>query len=119
MNPRMEPQKEKTIEAGVKWDALGGALALNAAIFQTTVTNEINSQILDEDGNPTQTGKKRVKGIELSAVGRITDAWSVSGGFSHLKTRVTEGAPVTSRSDERRVGKECVSTCRSRWSPYH
>src|SRR3546814_12923212 len=25
----------------------------------------------------------------------------------------------TSRSEERRVGKECVSTCRSRWSPYH
>src|SRR3546814_11268727 len=24
-----------------------------------------------------------------------------------------------SRSDERRVGQECVSTCRSRWSPYH
>src|SRR3546814_3304924 len=23
------------------------------------------------------------------------------------------------RTDERRVGKECVSTCRSRWSPYH
>src|SRR3546814_15012948 len=23
------------------------------------------------------------------------------------------------RSDERRVGEECVSTCRSRWSPYH
>src|SRR3546814_15048977 len=32
-------------------------------------------------------------------------------------------APVNSavgaRSEERRVGKECVSTCRSRWSPYH
>src|SRR3546814_20631890 len=30
--------------------------------------------------------------------------------------------PVTwalTRSEERRVGKECVSTCRSRWSPYH
>src|SRR3546814_9975090 len=27
------------------------------------------------------------------------------------------GAP--GRSEERRVGKECVSTCRSRWSPYH
>src|SRR3546814_3051818 len=26
---------------------------------------------------------------------------------------------VTSRSEERRVGTECVSTCRSRWSPYH
>src|SRR3546814_11498757 len=29
---------------------------------------------------------------------------------------VTDGAV---RSEERRVGKECVSTCRSRWSPYH
>src|SRR3546814_1678144 len=26
---------------------------------------------------------------------------------------------IASRSEERRVGKECVSTCRSRWSPYH
>src|SRR3546814_15096145 len=30
--------------------------------------------------------------------------------------RVEAGA---ARSEERRVGKECVSTCRSRWSPYH
>src|SRR3546814_11557206 len=27
--------------------------------------------------------------------------------------------PRFRRSEERRVGKECVSTCRSRWSPYH
>src|SRR3546814_12328445 len=27
--------------------------------------------------------------------------------------------PQVLRSEERRVGKECVSTCRSRWSPYH
>src|SRR3546814_11340961 len=27
--------------------------------------------------------------------------------------------PVALRSEERRVGKECVSTCRSRWSPHH
>src|SRR3546814_1630209 len=27
--------------------------------------------------------------------------------------------PFRARSEERRVGKECVSTCRSRWSPYH
>src|SRR3546814_15682081 len=29
------------------------------------------------------------------------------------------GTPRLQRSEERRVGKECVSTCRSRWSPYH
>src|SRR3546814_12995794 len=27
--------------------------------------------------------------------------------------------PGAERSEERRVGKECVITCRSRWSPYH
>src|SRR3546814_20321431 len=29
------------------------------------------------------------------------------------------GSSRRSRSEERRVGKECVSSCRSRWSPYH
>src|SRR3546814_18080104 len=29
------------------------------------------------------------------------------------------GIRLALRSEERRVGKECVSTCRSRWSPYH
>src|SRR3546814_15821914 len=32
---------------------------------------------------------------------------------------VSTGCAVSTRSEERRVGKECVSTCRSRWSPYH
>src|SRR3546814_11390368 len=31
----------------------------------------------------------------------------------------TSGIAMAERSEERRVGKECVSTCRSRWSPYH
>src|SRR3546814_17428185 len=30
-----------------------------------------------------------------------------------------ESTCFEARSEERRVGKECVSTCRSRWSPYH
>src|SRR3546814_18785035 len=30
-----------------------------------------------------------------------------------------DAACLRGRSEERRVGKECVSTCRSRWSPYH
>src|SRR3546814_13017134 len=30
-----------------------------------------------------------------------------------------EGVAAVQRSEERRVGKECVSTCRSRWSPVH
>ena len=34
-----------------------------------------------------------------------------------VKVFVPDGTPV--RSEERRVGKECVQPCRSRWSPYH
>ena len=30
-----------------------------------------------------------------------------------------EEMPARARSEERRVGKECTSWCRSRWSPYH
>src|SRR3546814_18015854 len=36
-----------------------------------------------------------------------------------LYLRMDERAARLVRSEERRVGKECVSTCRSRWSPYH
>src|SRR3546814_9474159 len=38
--------------------------------------------------------------------------------FGEAYTRTGEAACLL-RSEERRVGKECVSTCRSRWSPYH
>src|SRR3546814_19455461 len=36
-----------------------------------------------------------------------------------VEALLCEGSGIQSRSEERRVGKEWVSTCRSRWSPYH
>src|SRR3546814_6293168 len=39
--------------------------------------------------------------------------------FDVYETRERIEAKERPRSEERRVGKECVSTCRSRWSPYH
>src|SRR3546814_16674536 len=36
-----------------------------------------------------------------------------------LEASALANAVVFQRSEERRVGKECVSTCRSRWWPYH
>src|SRR3546814_13544525 len=38
---------------------------------------------------------------------------------THFRINIAADLTNRSRSDERRVGKECVSTCRSRWSPYH
>src|SRR3546814_15119624 len=37
----------------------------------------------------------------------------------HLGPPSMRDPPREPRSEERRVGKECVSTCSSRWSPYH
>src|SRR3546814_10717977 len=56
----------------------------------------------------------------------ILDAYHLSGTRASrtvfprgdLGDGATAGAPA-GRSEERRVGKACVSTCRSRWSPYH
>src|SRR3546814_15039530 len=42
-----------------------------------------------------------------------------SSATSGTASRPTCSMWCTVRSEERRVGKECVSTCRSRWSPYH
>src|SRR3546814_18524961 len=57
-----------------------------------------------------QHGLIDVPALELA----VDDALQKLGG--HLVGGVGIGE---TRSEERRVGKECVSTCRSRWSPYH
>src|SRR3546814_15798451 len=60
----------------------------------------------------------------LRTVPHLAAAFGVVAGLSdHTPgtavpvAAVALGAAI--RSEERRVGKECVSTCRSRWSPYH
>src|SRR3546814_9172323 len=52
-------------------------------------------------------GKPGAQGADRAALSGTL--WRGGGG----------GADIAHRSEERRVGKECVSTCRSRWSPYH
>ena len=40
-------------------------------------------------------------------------------GFERLDAGITPDIVREIRSEERRVGKECLRLCRSRWSPYH
>src|SRR3546814_6652162 len=62
-----------------------------------------------------------VTGVQTCAL----PIWALPRGGHHphpdLPRRPLRERPVPGalRSEERRVGKECVSTCRSRWSPYH
>ena len=63
------------------------------------------------------------KAVE-AALGERAPACLVAGGRSGggAALQTLAGSPeetVARRSEERRVGKECSLTCRSRWSPYH
>src|SRR3546814_19113371 len=49
----------------------------------------------------------------------IHSASMVSPTLSRPFMSSSVGLMISMRSEERRVGKECVRTCRSRWSPYH
>src|SRR3546814_6291038 len=73
---------------------------------------------------------RRLVGIEQELTAQVTlpDGQQVTlHGFADRIEVDAEGHVVVvdlktgkyKRSEERRVGKECVSTCRSRWSPYH
>src|SRR3546814_11839513 len=55
---------------------------------------------------------------------RVADEVQAAASKALLDHFAFEAMPLgrsihASRSEERRVGKECVSTCRSRWAPYH
>src|SRR3546814_8907603 len=53
---------------------------------------------------------------DSATVGVPHDEW---GEQVKAVIELKPGYQASERSEERRVGKECVSTCRSRWSPYH
>src|SRR3546814_13928068 len=52
------------------------------------------------------------------AIGQLSQA-GIVGGFTDGSFQPNAFVSRRQRSAERRVGNECVSTCRSRWSPYH
>lgn len=85
-NPDMEPQKSTTDEVGTKWDLLDNKLSLTTALYKTVVENET---MTESDGSTSQNGEKEVKGIEIGAIGEITDNWSVSTGFAKMNTEYT------------------------------
>ena len=77
--------------------------AIAAAVEEQSVTTqEINRSVTD--------AARGTRAIAADVTG-LADAVETSSSHSN-SSRAT-------RSEERRVGKECVTTCRSRWSPYH
>src|SRR3546814_14831660 len=54
-----------------------------------------------------------------SASAKYNPLLEVRRGVNEVRDVQNIADILVDRSEERRVGKECVSTCRSRWSPYH
>src|SRR3546814_9540885 len=98
-NPIFDPQKAKTAEIGTKWQLFGDGLLLTATLYDTRVSNEIVQDPIDQQYY--QSGEKRVRGVELGAVGRITERWIVSAGFTTMDTDVIDAPPVTNDGSDR------------------
>ena len=77
-------------------------------------------------GTELPAGKSFVFGKDIGDYSGVADASyrfqvTETGGFQlrDIAGTVQDAVGAPGRSEERRVGKECPSKCRSRWSPYH
>src|SRR3546814_19096292 len=87
------------------------ALALGETLRNEGATTAVGKSVRVVDAGTDEVSWYITKGACYSAC-----LYSFAGGVQRL---ITPKGMLPSRSEERRVGKECVSTCRSRWSPYH
>src|SRR3546814_11786323 len=89
------------------------------AIFKVTTSDGASTRCTGEHLWLTRTQYQRNASTKFSQRNPSADAsgyWTTKETADIAKTLMCDS---TGRSEERRVGKECVSTCRSRWSPYH
>ena len=88
---KAKPETVENIELGTKWNLLNNKLLATAAIFQITKDDVMEGTDYDVDGT-YNTGKNRVKGVELSMVGNITDRLSAQLGLSVMESEILESA---------------------------
>lgn len=84
-NSSLDPQETRTIEVGTKWDLLNDQLNVSAAIYRTE--NDKQTSVDSFSGLTQQFGKTRVDGIELAAVGQITNFWQLSAGIALMDAK--------------------------------
>src|SRR3546814_19340432 len=92
------------------------------AVANTVFTAAQFNQHVRDNLNETAPAKATAAGGYFVATGVNAIAQRIADGNTDTNTGTTTSTTytdLTARSEERRVGKECVSTCRSRWSPYN
>src|SRR3546814_4935976 len=88
---------------------------------KSTLVNALVGQKVAITSPKTQTTRTRLLGVALDGEAQImlVDTPGIFEPRRRLDRAMVQAAWGGTQEDERRVGKECVSTCRSRWSPYH
>lgn len=87
-HPSMAPQEGTNLELGTKWNVLDDKMFLTAALFRSTNTNEIATEA---DGVAKAVGERQVQGLELGAVGALTEQWQVSAGLAFMDPEIIRG----------------------------
>ena len=86
-----KPETSINLELGTKWNLLDDKLLATAAIFQTRKSDVMEGADYDTIGT-FNTGKNRVRGIELGLAGNLTDKLSAQIGGTIMKSRVLDSA---------------------------
>ncbi len=84
----LPPENNKGVEAGVKYELLGGNLSLNGAVF-SIIKN--NARTANPDGTFSPTGNVQVSGARANFAGRITPEWQIFGGYAYLNGVILQG----------------------------
>src|SRR3546814_15680015 len=96
------------------------ALCLLAINIGSLITNDAAALMFAPELSERHFSDAKATGAAMSFSVTFSYRDANSGFEREGKLNIsTPGTKVTPRSEERLVGKECVSTCRSRWSPYH
>lgn len=86
----VDPEESESWELGAKYDALGGALSLAAAVFQTEKTNMRTPGVNPGDPPVVLDGQAEIQGLELSVTGQVTPQWNVFAGYTYLDGEVKQ-----------------------------
>jgi len=90
-NYNAEPENSENLELGTKWNLFDNNLLLTAALFQTTKDNVIEGGVDSySSGGSLNTGKNRVRGIELGLAGNITPKLSGQMGLALMNSETLE-----------------------------
>ncbi|PKU25628.1 TonB-dependent receptor [Telmatospirillum siberiense] len=94
----LAPERNETYEIGSKWDLFGESLTLNGALYHT---EKLNQRETDPNNSSYQilAGDAVAKGVELEAIGRLTDRWQVSGGYAYTYSEIVKSPNTSATSD--------------------